>query len=118
MSEESRKTICVDFDGVIHSYGEGWKDGVVYGTPNDGAREVMKEYVDKGYKVVILTARIQPKYEDSKRQKVLMQEWLGQNGFIVGEHYHEITNNKPSAIMYIDDKAVRFTNWDDMRRLV
>jgi hypothetical protein len=33
-------TICVDFDGVLHSYASGWKGaGVVADGPVDGAIE-------------------------------------------------------------------------------
>lgn len=118
MKHQKQKTICVDFDGVIHSYTHGWQNGEVYGDLIEGSKECMKFFIDKGYRVVILTARIQPKYSDSEEQKGKMTEWLTKNGFLLDQHYHEVTNNKPSAIMYIDDKAVRFTNWREMKELV
>ncbi len=112
-----KKTICVDFDGVIHRYSLGWKGGKVYDPPIEGSRENMKQLVDEGYEVIILTARLQPKYPDIKEQKAKMVEWLTKNGFILGSHYHGITNNKPSAVAYIDDKSIRFQdNWDKIRK--
>ena len=112
-----KKTICIDFDGVIHRYSRGWQGGEVYDAPIEGTREAMKWLVSEGYKVVILTARLQPKYKDTEEQKAKMVRWLKENGFFLNSHYHEITNNKPSAIAYIDDQAVRFqNNWDEIKK--
>lgn len=108
-------TICVDFDGVIHRYSNGWQEGVVYDPPVEGTKRAMKWFVERGYRVVILTARLQPRYPDIQEQRAKMIQWLTKYGFNEGEHYHEITNNKPSAEMYIDNKAMRFTgNWKEI----
>ena len=99
--DPKKKTIAVDFDGVIHKYSQVYHDGTIYDPPVDGARHAIKLIRMKGYNVVIYTAR--PDLEDVAR-------WLKEKKIIVDD----VTNIKPKAMMYIDDRAVRFTNWRDM----
>ena len=115
---EKKQNVAIDFDNVIHQYSRGWQGGELYGKPIEGAKAAMKGLVDKGYNVVILTARIQPKYPDSHEQKKKMEKWLKENGFLLNQHYHEVTNNKPSALVYIDDAAVRFTSWKETNEVL
>lgn len=103
MDYKNIKTICVDFDGVIHKYSGGWRDGDIYDPPMDGAREKINLLMDRGFKVVVLTART---------DFVAVRIWLKSYGF----PDLEVTNVKPPAIAYIDDRAIRFTNWDDITR--
>lgn len=111
----TQKTIAVDFDGVIHRYTKGWQDGSIYDTPVEDSEKQLKRLIEKGYKVIIFTTRVNPEMGGNvtlEREK--MEEWLKANGFKDGVHYHEITALKPKAIAYIDDRAIRFTNWEDM----
>lgn len=111
-NNDSKKTIAVDFDGVIHRYNKGWQDGSIYDVPVKNSAIQLKRLVDKGYKVVIFTTRINPELgDDIKIEKEKIVNWLDINGFERGVHYHDITALKPKAIAYIDDRAVRFTNW-------
>jgi ribonucleotide monophosphatase NagD (HAD superfamily) len=115
-------TIAVDLDGVIHAYSKGWNDGTMYDVPVPGSREALEKLTAHGFRVVIVTARMNPKFPAADKQEASVREWLGQNGFKEGEHYHELTNNKPAAIAYIDDRAVVFTDWEqaiiDAKKLV
>jgi len=101
------KTIAVDFDGVIHSYENGWQDGVIYGLPVPGAFESIEKLIEDGFEIVIHTTRT---------NHAAVEEWLHAHNASFVE-YIEITNVKPKAIAYIDDRAVRFTNWDDIRKM-
>ena len=94
----------VDFDGVIHAYSLGWHDGTCYDLPVPGARAALLELVDAGYRIVVFTSR-------SNIQAVA--DWLC--GFKIP--FHDVTNKKVPALAYIDDRAVRFTNWEDIRKL-
>lgn len=105
MSEIRMKTIAVDFDGVIHRYSEGWKDGAIYDAPIKGAKEAIEE-LSKHYEVVVFTAR--DNLDDVKT-------WLKLHSIIVSD----VTNKKPIASFYIDDRAVEFKgSWDETLALV
>lgn len=86
-----KKTICVDFDGVLNEY-DGYEEGDL-GEPLTGSKEFIKE-LRKKYKVVILTSR----------QKEQVIDWLNNNGF----PSMKVTNRKIPAVAYIDDRAIQF----------
>jgi phosphoglycolate phosphatase-like HAD superfamily hydrolase len=95
------KTLALDFDGVIHRYSRGYQDGSIYDEPIEGTKEAL-EKLSRQYRLVIFTARdITP-----------IIQWLAKYG--LEEFIDEITNQKPHAIAYIDDRGVRFTNWKDI----
>jgi len=100
-----KKTICIDFDGVIHRYSKGWMEGKIYDEPVDGAIEAIK-LLQKDFEIVVLTARSSL----GEKRNVLIRKWLKSHGLDV-----KITNIKPPAIAYLDDRAIRFQgNWQDM----
>ncbi len=98
-----KQTVAVDFDGVIHSYEKGWQDGSIYGTPVEGAFEHICKIRSRGYNVVIFSAR--PKEQ--------IGEWLLNNWPRVPPYgdIPEVVNEKPLAVAYIDDRAIRFQSW-------
>lgn len=87
----TKKTICVDFDGVLNEY-NGYEEGDL-GEPLSASKEFIKE-LRKKYKVVILTSR--------PKEQVI--DWLNNNGF----PSMEVTNRKIPAVAYIDDRAIQF----------
>lgn len=95
------KTIAVDFDGVIHAYSRGWEDGVIYDNPKPHALESIIK-LSKEYKIVVFTAR---------DHLVPVRDWLREQGF--EPYIEEVTNLKPKAMVYIDDRAIHFNNWHD-----
>lgn len=95
------KTIAVDFDGVLHDFEKGWCGGKIVGKPLPNSRESINKLIEKGYDVVILTAR-----EDFEP----VHKWLRKYKF----PKLKVTNVKPPAIAYIDDRGIRFTNWIDI----
>lgn len=97
------KTISVDFDGVIHKYSKGRFDGTIYDEPVEGAFEAL-ERMKKTFKVVIFTTR------DAES----IRAWFKKYG---KECDYEIFL-KPKAMLYIDDRALRFTNWRDILNYV
>lgn len=112
---KANKTIAVDFDGVIHKYSKGYFDGTLYDPPIDGAEEALAKLVERGYQVVIFTARLHPMFGKLDEILSAIVVWLQQYGIQEGTHYHLISNHKPPALCYIDDSAIRFTNWKDIQ---
>jgi hypothetical protein len=110
--ENQKNNVAVDFDGVIHNFDKGWHDGTCYGDPLEGSLEAIKK-LSEDYEVIIYTAKVKPDRPlvDGKNGMELVTEWLTKHGFI--KYIKEITSEKPRAKFYIDDKAVKFTNWSD-----
>jgi len=46
----------------------------------------------------------------------LIWEWLEHHGF--GSYIKEVTAVKPRAVCYIDDRAIRFTNWEETCKIL
>ena len=110
---EYKKTIAIDFDGVIHKYSKGWQNGKIYDDPIEGALEAIVELVNKNYKVVVFTTR---EYTGAVREWIItkLHECKAVKGKSFDMKNFEVTNTKPPAIAYIDDRGIRFTNWKDM----
>lgn len=111
-----KKTIAVDFDGVIHKYSKGWQGGEIYDEPIEGVKEALGKLVEKNFKVVILTTRLNPDILKSdanvRAKRFQIVQWLRKYGMEEGKHYHELTGCKPAAIVYLDDRGIRFEgNW-------
>ena len=99
--KKARKTICLDFDGVLHRYESGWGDGTIYDVPMDGAHDICWKLKGMGYNLVVLTAR---------ENLGDVCKWLMKYKF----PDMSVTNTKPPAIAYIDDRAIRFVSWRDV----
>lgn len=93
-----KKTVCLDFDGVLHAYSRGWADGTVYDGPMPGAVEAVQKLSER-HKLVVQTTR-----ENLDE----VRAWLERYGF----PSMEVTNKKPPAVLYIDDRALRFESWE------
>jgi hypothetical protein len=104
-SDDAKYTIAVDFDGVIHSYTTRWSSAdVIPDPPVPGAIDWLNEMAER-FKVVIFTTRAK---EGAGRDAV--KAWLWEHGFEgagAGSDL-EVTAVKPAALIYLDDRAVRF----------
>ena len=58
------KNLCIDFDGVVHAYSEGFKDGTIYDDPMEGVREAL-ELLSQKYKLICWSARLNDKHSRS-----------------------------------------------------
>lgn len=110
--QENGNQIAIDFDGVIHKNSKGFHDGTVYDEPIEGAFEAIKQLRKQGYQIVIFTAKAKPDRPliNGKTGIELIEEWLDKYEML--PYIKEITPEKPRAIAYIDDRAIRFTDWN------
>tara|TARA_Y100000361_G_C11023206_1_gene270739 strand:+ start:22 stop:402 length:381 start_codon:yes stop_codon:yes gene_type:complete len=117
VSNEDNNTIAVDFDGVIHNNSKGFHDGTVYGEPIDGVKKGL-EYLSKSYKLVIYTCKANPDRPlvDGKSGPKLIYDWLVK--YELDSYIYNIVYEKPNAKYYIDDKAIAFTSWEDVKEKI
>ena len=54
---KGKRTIAFDFDNVIHKYRDEWKDGSVYDDLNHDILNMIRELMDDGHKVFIMSTR-------------------------------------------------------------
>lgn len=88
-------TVAVDFDGVLNLY-DGWVDEDHYAQPRPGLGEFLYGIEQRGFAVVIHTTRsVSGVWQWLKDQEV--------DGFVT-----DVSNEKPPAIAYIDDRAICF----------
>ena len=101
----------IDFDGVIHKNSKGFYDGTIYDDPIEGSYEAL-EKISKKYTVIMFTAKAKPDrgLVNGKTGTELVWEWLKKYKF--DKYISKVTSEKPRAVAYIDDKAIKFNDWD------
>jgi hypothetical protein len=117
---DNKPILCLDFDGVIHSYERGWQNGEIYGTVTPGFFEWLEE-VRPLFKIVVYSSRSQT--DDGV---IAMTRWLhkqrnewiatgGQRDPVLPLEI-EFANEKPPAFLTIDDRAICFMgDWGALR---
>lgn len=99
------KRICIDFDGVIHSYVQPWINATTIPDPAVfGAFPFIRDSQSAGYRVAIFSSRShQPGGIEA------MKNWLKEAG-LEQEAIDKIEfpKEKPPALIYIDDRAFHF----------
>jgi hypothetical protein len=116
--EENENQIAIDFDGVIHKNSKGFYDGTVYDEPIEGAIESIINIYNMGYKIVIFTAKVKADRPlvNGKTGQELVWNWLKK--YNIDGYIKEVTSEKPRALYYIDDRGIRFENWNKINDLL
>jgi hypothetical protein len=100
---ENMKTLAIDFDGCLSAY-TGWKGPDHLDPPLPGAIEALRGYL-RHYEVVIFTTRV-----ETIAGVTALRLWLKEAGLSTEEvSAIRITNTKPPAWLYIDDRCYLFT---------
>lgn len=110
--------ICVDFDGVIHSYNSGWQGAdVIPDPPVPGAIKWLEDHLpvpdelgmSEEYQGPIVQI-----YSSRSRQRggiKAMKKWLIKHGLhksYISDGILEFPEKKPAAFLTIDDRAICF----------
>jgi hypothetical protein len=105
--------LCLDFDGVIHSYERGWQNGEIYGTVTSGFWEWANE-ARKHFHLVVYSSR-----SKEPEMRTAMWSWLKHQWGVWAAARElsdddirytdlELASEKPPAFLTIDDRAVCF----------
>lgn len=119
---KKKPILCLDFDGVIHSYKSGWCGAwTIPDEPVPGAIEFISDQINDGWDVVICSSRA--RYIGGIWA---MRRWLKKYSgnlwyeSMVGYGIESVrfTRTKPPAQLTIDDRAITFTGtWPTADRL-
>lgn len=102
--------LCLDFDGVIHSYTSGWKGARnIPDPPMPGALNFMAEALEEGWDVVIHSSRARY-FGGISAMRAWLREHAGNGWDTMGPSLCDVrfTRWKPPAVLTIDDRAMRF----------
>ncbi|MBO5921931.1 MAG: hypothetical protein J6Q48_06040 [Bacteroidaceae bacterium] len=113
--------VAFDFDGVIHKYSEGWKDGSIYDDYNWKVLDLM---------LILQVSKI-PVFILSTREPEQIKEWWDKQPFAISceiipddcKFWNKtntvgITNRKLPAQVYVDDRAYKYTGQTPQQFLI
>lgn len=118
-----KKTIVFDFDGVIHKNYTGWKDGTIYGIIDIALIEYIKILM-KNYYIVISSNRPAEQIVEHLNNMELgvkfevFKKDLDKNMYWNKDNTIGVTNEKAVGIIYVDDRAFRYHNLEELREFL
>ena len=100
-----RRTLCVDFDGVIHQYTSPWTNaGEIHDGPVSGAIRWLRTMLAEGFEVCVYSSRgLDPAGIPA------MRAWLVRHGMPSADvDSLQFPTQKLPAVLTIDDRCFRF----------
>lgn len=91
--------LIIDLDGTICTEEKMFSRSLA--KPIKGAVESVNKLYDDGNIIIIYSARLWIEYE-------MTHHWL----IINGVKFHQLVLGKPQGDFWIDDRALRFENWE------
>ena len=112
--------LCLDFDGVLHSYSSGWKGAdVIPDPPVEGALEFIKEATEH-FNVQIFSSRSHQKGGVQAMKDYLCEH--AQQKYATLPYWLDLIiwpTEKPAAFVTLDDRALTFTGeWPSIEDLL
>ncbi|MCX7986414.1 MAG: HAD family hydrolase [Bacteroidales bacterium] len=93
--------IIIDLDGTICTEEKTYSRSLA--KPLDDAVSSVNALYEQGHTIIIYSARTWMEYE-------MTSAWLAQHNI----KYHQLVMGKPIGDVWIDDRAIRFTNWKEV----
>lgn len=123
MDNQRKPILCLDFDGVCHSYTSGWKGADVI--PDDAVPGLFEflEQVAPYFDIQVFSSRSSTPEGITAMQfwfEFQRRKWRANGG---GQGFKEVISisfptQKPSAFITIDDRALTFTGeWPNIETL-
>nr|DAM47466.1 MAG TPA: hypothetical protein [Bacteriophage sp.] len=105
---KKKKTICIDFDGVIAQYHE-WEGKENFGAPVPGVQSALKVLKKEGFTIIIFTTReVSDKLKEYLKENDITYDHINENP----DQPKDSNAGKPIADLYVDDRSVCFRgNW-------
>lgn len=98
----SRRTIAVDFDGVIANY-DGWKGPGVLGNPREDVVKALCDLSVEGWKIIIHSTRGEEELGGYLARHAIPYDEINRNSD------YRTTGFKPVADIYWDDRSVCYS---------
>ncbi|MDN3278802.1 hypothetical protein QWJ07_31385 [Frankia sp. RB7] len=110
---ENKPILCLDFDGVIHSYSSGWQGDTVIPDPVVPGFFEWAEQAAKAFRLVIYSSRSKNPDAITAMQFYLAEQrkvWRDAGGKTETDAplSFEFASEKPAAFLTIDDRAITF----------
>tara|TARA_S200000501_G_scaffold369066_1_gene407889 strand:+ start:878 stop:1180 length:303 start_codon:yes stop_codon:yes gene_type:complete len=93
--------LIIDLDGTLCTEEKTFSRSMA--KPIKGAKRVIDNLKENGHTVIIYSARTWNEYE-------MTVDWLNKHGI----QYDQLILGKPVGDYWIDDRALNFSNWDDI----
>lgn len=97
--------IIIDLDGTICTEEKTYSRCLA--KPLEKAIESINKFYDEGNTIIIHSARSWQEFE-------MTEHWLKSHGV----KYHQLVLGRPIGDVWIDDRAIRFDNWDNVVRKI